>query len=185
MQHRGISTESITASAIAITKQDGLASLTMPKIAKALGIKSQSLYNHVSNLNEVKTNMSIALFSALKTRLLEDLVGLTGKAAIKAYFTIFYAFCLEYKQFYEIFFLPGKENSDKLDQSFHAVIQILHQLLAGMIADSEQIQLYKRTLLSAFVGFVLNDRNHFFQDGKTQGKEALDDILNLVIQGIK
>jgi len=185
MQHRGISTESITTSAIAITKQDGLTSLTMPKIAKALGIKSQSLYNHVSNLNEVKTNMSISLFQSLKDRLLEGILGLTGKPAIEAYFTIFYAFSVEYDQFYEVLFLPGKESSEALDQSFRAVIQILQRLLTSVTSDPNQIQLYKRTLMSVFVGFVLNDRNHFFQDEKKQGKEALDDILKLVIQGIQ
>lgn len=184
MQHRRTNTESITESAIAIAKEDGLESLSMPRIAKSLGIKSQSLYNHVSNLNEVKTNMSITLFRSLKTRLLEGILGLTGKQAIEAYFAIFYQFCLEYGNFYEVLFLPGKESSDTLDQSFHEVIAILHKLLAGVVSDPDKIQLYTRTLMSVFVGFVINDTNHFFQDEEKQGKKALDEILGLVIQGI-
>lgn len=184
MQHRKTTTESITTSAIAIAQKEGLAGLSMPKIAKSLGLKSQSLYNHVSNLNEVKTNMSITLFRSLKTRLLEGILGLTGKQAIEAYFAIFYTFCLEYKQFYEVLFLPGQESSQELDQSFHEVIQILHKLLAGVVSDPDKIQLYTRTLMSVFVGFVINDTNHFFQDEEKQGKKALDEILGLVMQGI-
>ena len=184
MQHRGISIESITTSAIAIVNESGIEALTMPKIAKALGVKSQSLYNHVNNLAQVKTYVSIALFKALKGRLLEGMLGLTGEDAIRKYFEIFYQFSTENANLSELLFLPGQEDSEELNQAYRGVIQILYTLLANIISDPDKLQLYTRMLMSLFVGFVLNDMNHFFQDKAKQGKAALDDMLSLVIQTI-
>lgn len=185
MTRRDINMTAITESAINIGNQDGLDSLTMPKIARSLGIKSQSLYNHVNNLGEIRIAMSISLFKSLKQELLEGMLGLSGRDAINMYFKVFHQFCMDHLHLNRLLFLPAQDQSTELTAAFQDVIQILIRLLKDILPDETTIDLYTKTLMSVFVGFTMNETNNAFKTNPNHQDTNLSEMVDLIFKTVE
>ena len=68
--------------AIEIINQQGFANLSLKKVSKKLKIKSQSLYNHISNLEDLKNKISLYGWKQLEEKMLLSIVGESGYEAI-------------------------------------------------------------------------------------------------------
>ncbi|MCI1883143.1 MAG: WHG domain-containing protein [Sporolactobacillus sp.] len=67
-----------------ILDQDGYETLTLAKVANALEIKTPSLYNHISGLNELRIELKHRALQLLKDRIMKASVGRSGKEALRA-----------------------------------------------------------------------------------------------------
>lgn len=55
--------ESVLATAVSLADRDGVASLTMRRLAERLGVEAMSLYHHVANKDDILDGMVDAVFS--------------------------------------------------------------------------------------------------------------------------
>jgi AcrR family transcriptional regulator len=60
-----LSRERVLRAAVALADENGIASLTMRKLGEALGVEAMSLYNHVTNKDEVLDGMIDVVFSEI------------------------------------------------------------------------------------------------------------------------
>jgi AcrR family transcriptional regulator len=84
MARAGLSKEAVINAAITIADSEGLASLSIKKLASSLGVRAPSLYNHIQSLDMVKdeiTRQGILLVSA-RTR--DAMVGVERRKALDA-----------------------------------------------------------------------------------------------------
>ena len=58
--------------AITIISEKGLSELTMPTLAKALGIRSQSLYHYVANRNDLLVLVCVNRLQVLRQHLTKE-----------------------------------------------------------------------------------------------------------------
>ena len=61
--------------AITIISEKGLSELTMPALAKALGIRSQSLYHYVANRNDLLVLVCVNRLQVLRKHLTKKIIG--------------------------------------------------------------------------------------------------------------
>ena len=61
-----VSRERALATAVALADADGLGSLTMRKLAQALGVEAMSLYHHVANKDDILDGMVEAVFAEIE-----------------------------------------------------------------------------------------------------------------------
>ena len=87
--------------AIEIINQEGFANLSLKKVSKKLKIKSPSLYNHISNLEDLKNKISLYGWKQLEEKMLLSIVGESGYEAIKCIAYAFYDYATENKGIFE------------------------------------------------------------------------------------
>jgi AcrR family transcriptional regulator len=67
-----LSRDRVLDAAIALADAGGIESLTMRKLAKELGVEAMSLYNHVSNKDDLLNGMIDAIFAEIEAPSLEE-----------------------------------------------------------------------------------------------------------------
>jgi AcrR family transcriptional regulator len=84
MVRRKVSLEMIDEVALYLAREKGLDALSLISVARALGIKSPSLFNHVSGLGEIKQRISRQALADLQQNLQEGVHEKSGEAAVMA-----------------------------------------------------------------------------------------------------
>lgn len=81
-QKRTLDLDKVLAKATEMIESRGLSETTMPNLAKALGVRSQSLYHYVKNRSQLLSLVAASRIRLLYQDLLKQLVGLSGHEAL-------------------------------------------------------------------------------------------------------
>ncbi len=163
MQKRNLTKERIIQVAFFLADEIGINQVTFQKIAKKLNIKYQSLYNHFTNMDNLKTEMTVYLLNELNVKLMQRLVGKSGDDAIREYASIYKEFAFENTVAYGLFIsIPSTENTE-LFRLARETSHIIRQLLEFYIKDEILLIHKSRTLRSLLHGFVSLHAFGYFQ----------------------
>ena len=77
-KRRTLDREKVLATAEKLADEQGLEALTMPNLAKALDIRSQSLYNYVANREEMVSLTGARLMQQMYQQVVDGIIGLSG-----------------------------------------------------------------------------------------------------------
>ena len=96
MSKNYISDELIITTSARLSNEVGLNNLSLKIIAEELNIKSPSLYNHISSLDEIKEKLMIYGWKELGEKTAESAVGVAGYEALrnKNFKRFFRRFCI-------------------------------------------------------------------------------------------
>ena len=78
---RGLTGQTVVDAATAIVETEGTAALTLSRVARELGVKPPSLYNHVARLETLRRDVALRATEDLGTRLGAAAMGRSGRAA--------------------------------------------------------------------------------------------------------
>ena len=134
-------------------------------MAKKLKIKSPSLYNRISNLEDLKNKISLYGWKQLEEKMLLSIVGESGYEAIKCMAYAFYDYATENKV-------------------THNTFDILFKILRKQNLSDETINHFIRTLRGFLEGYVLLVNHQAFGHPLSIQK-SFDFSLNILINGVK
>ena len=77
MSRRNITEELIVETSARIANKVGLDNLSLKSIAEELNIKSPSLYNHITNLDDVKRRIMIYGWKQVSEKIVDSAVGVS------------------------------------------------------------------------------------------------------------
>lgn len=97
MSKNSISNELIIKTAAVLSNKVGLENLTLKMIAEELNIKSPSLYNHISSLDNIKERLMIYGWKQIENKMIESAVGVAGYEALKNMCYAFYDYATNNK----------------------------------------------------------------------------------------
>ena len=103
MQKRNLTNEKIIQVAFLLADEIGLNQVTFPKLAEKLDIKYPSLYNHFTNMDNLKIEMTVYLLNELNFKLMQRLIGKSGEDAIREFAYVYRDFAFENKTAYGLF----------------------------------------------------------------------------------
>lgn len=81
-KRRSLDLNKIIEKAIELIRDEGLTQTTLPALAKALGVRSQSLYHYVSGRKQLLSLVGASRIKLLNQHLVENLMGLSGREAL-------------------------------------------------------------------------------------------------------
>jgi AcrR family transcriptional regulator len=84
MPRAGLDRAAVIAAAAEIADREGLAALTLARLAAALGVKAPSLYNHTKGLPDIERSLAIAAGREINARMLRAAAGRSGTDALIA-----------------------------------------------------------------------------------------------------
>lgn len=152
MPRGGLSTETVTAAAAAIVDREGIGALSMARLARDLGVRPPSLYNHVEGLEPLVRHVALTALADLAEPCREALMNRTGGEAVHAFVAAYRAWATAHPGTY-----PLTQVARPGDSEWEAAAgRLLEPLLAvlGSPDDPEESIHAARALRSAVHGFV-------------------------------
>lgn len=164
MQNRKqLSLDTILNASAALAEEKGLENITLNQVAEKLGIKSPSLYNHVSGIGGISEGLAKLAVSKLDATVRDAAVGRSKAQALEAIAHAYRKFAKENPQLYKaILKLPTCED-EGLNEAAHAVVRIVYQVMKPYHYSEEDTIHFVRGFRSALHGFVSLEDAGFFK----------------------
>ena len=153
-------------------------------MAKKLKIKSPSLYNRISNLEDLKNKISLYGWKQLEEKMFLSIIEENGYEAIKSMAYAFYDYATENKGIFEVMLWYNKYMIEEGNQVTHNTFDILFKILRKLNLSDETINHFIRTLRGFLEGYVLLVNHQAFGHPLSIQK-SFDFSLNILINGVK
>jgi AcrR family transcriptional regulator len=178
-----ITIDLIRQEAVSIVSEEGIHSLSLGELARRLGIKTPSLYNHIDGLNGLKKQIAIygleKLYEALAS--FKEMPADTELALELAYAYI--AFVRNQPGLYEAMFLDKALQDDAFHHAANRVVDVVvYALTAFQIAPDQRIHIV-RGLRSLIHGFVSIEQRGGFGI-PILPDQSLDVMIRTYLRGI-
>ena len=109
----GLTPDIVTEAAAAIVDADGLAALTLARLAAALGVAPPSLYKHVAGLDDLAIRVATLAILRLTDRLTAAALGRSGRQALLAIAETYRRFAVEHAGLYALTQAAPEPTSDE------------------------------------------------------------------------
>ena len=184
MSKNNISDELIIETSARIANKVGLDNLSLKIIAEELNIKSPSLYNHISSLNEIKSQLMVYGWKQIEEKMIDSAVGVSGYEALKNMCNVFYDYATNNKGIFTAMLWYNKYESDEKQNATTRLFNMLFKIMKSLNITDENINHIIRTVRGFLEGFSLLVNNNAFGN-PISIKESFDLSLEIIMNGIK
>jgi len=150
---KGLSRQAVIEAAVDIVESEGAAALTLSRVARELGVKPPSLYNHVDGLETLHREVALGAMEGLAGRLGGAAMGRSGRDALRAIAAELRAYAAAHPGLYELSARARPEDEEYSQASMRPVEPVISILRGYDLHEDDAIHA-ARTLRAAIHGFV-------------------------------
>jgi AcrR family transcriptional regulator len=155
MPRAGLSTATVVGAAAELADAEGLEALTLARLAGAVGVRTPSLYNHVSSLDDVRRRVALVALRELGDALRDAAVGRARDDALVAVAHAYRAYARAHPGRYAAMQrAPVADDSEDLRAAAARAVDALLAVLAGYGLEGDDAIHAARAVRSALHGFV-------------------------------
>ncbi len=185
MSKRGLTKESVLDAAEQLVTQHGAEYLTTVTLAKELGIKPASLYNHISSTDELRAQLALRAIHMLSGTLSDAIRDKTRDEAFFALANAYRDFAHRNPGLYHLILKIPMEGNDTLTAALPDIVTPIIRLLDGFDLSAEEKNHWQRILRTVMHGFSTQELCGFFSHSNTSRTESYRLALTTVLDGIK
>lgn len=174
---RGLDLATIVEEAATIADELGIEEVTLATLAKKLGVRSPSLYNHVDGLNALRIQLAIYGLQKLLAAINESLQNKEGDEAVHAIASAYISFARKHPGVYELTLRSPDADEAEYAAIGEQLVDLLVKTLSYYELGYEKAIHSVRGLRSLLHGFASIEQKDGF--GMPQ---AIDESLKIVIQ---
>lgn len=154
-QKLGISSEDVAHAAAAIADRDGIEAATLSAVARDLGIKTPSLYNHIDGLSGLRRLLAMHGSQILLDEFESAIEGKSGREALKSIAETDRRFASEHPGLYDSFLpAPAPDEDEELYNAMAAPVFVVAHVLLDMGVPQEEAIHLVRGLRAVLHGFL-------------------------------
>mgnify|MGYP001822255464 CR=1 FL=1 len=150
---KGLTASAVIDAAASIVEAEGTAALTLSRVARELGIKPPSLYNHVDGLDRLRRDVAMRAIEDLAGMLGAAAMGRSGREALHAIARAVRAYAMSHPGLYELSARARPEDAEYAAASMQPVEPVI-AVLRGYDLDEDEAIHAARSLRAAIHGFV-------------------------------
>ena len=152
---RGLQRDEVVATAMLLADREGLAAVTLARVATELGVRSPSLYSHVDGMAGLRRAMSLETARLLGVRINEAICDGMGTQALTDLAHAYRRFAHDHPGLYATLLpTPSREEDAEVHDAFSAPIGAIAHLFTSMGVPEERTTDAIRSFRSAVHGFV-------------------------------
>jgi AcrR family transcriptional regulator len=151
---RGLTPAVVVATAVDIADDAGIDAVSMGAVAAALGVRTPSLYNHVSGLAGLRRALALRGLGELGDRLRDAGVGRSGDDALFALADAYRAYARESPGLYAAIQRAPEEDDAEMQAAAAVVLRPVLAVLAGCGLTGDDAVHAARAFRSALHGFA-------------------------------
>ena len=154
MPRAGLGLDVVLQAAVTIADSEGLASLTIAKLASFLGVKAPSLYNHIQSLDGIKDDLTTQGLLALLDRTRDAMAGVAGRDALEAFGHAQRRFARDHPGLWAATQLPVEVWSEASHKAANAYLALALSVLRGYGATGDAAIHAARFIRASLRGFI-------------------------------
>jgi AcrR family transcriptional regulator len=180
----GLDRRQVIEAAVALADDDGLASVSLARVAAALGVASPSLYSHVDSLAALRRELALEASARLGADIRDAITGSGGQAALRRVAHVYRAFARTHPGLYATLHTTAVPSEDaELAAAFAAMLPDFAVVLSGLGLPERDVVPLIRTVRSALHGFVSLEASGGF--GLPEDvDESFETLINVIVAGL-
>jgi AcrR family transcriptional regulator len=178
---RGLDSQAILNAAAELAEEKGLENVSLLQVAEKLGVRSPSLYNHLSGLQELSSGIAKLAISRLEDTIRSAAVGRSKENALVAIASAYRKFAKENPELYKAILRFPDYNDSSVREAGHAVVRILYQVMEPYHYSKEEAINFVRGFRSALHGFVSLEEAGFFQSTEANVDKSYEQLVSRLI----
>lgn len=151
---KGLDMPTILIQAAQLADEQGFEYLSLGELAKRLGIRPPSLYNHVEGLHDVKHKLAVYGLQRLHAQLLQAAAGRSGGEAVRAVSMAYIDFVRNHPGLYDATCRIQVRGDEELHQAQNRVVELVVQVLQAYRLTEDVTLHAVRALRSMLHGFA-------------------------------
>jgi AcrR family transcriptional regulator len=185
MPRAGLSSHDVVAAGAELADEAGFQELTMGLLAQRLGIRTPSLYKHVTDLADLRHRIATQAMSELGEAVRDALQGRSGREALTALLTAFQAYVVAHPGRYAA--TTGARFTGPDDPLLAATTRVIDSVAAALrgygIGEAEMVHAI-RTIRSTIHGFAMLQASDGFQWSGEPG-DTFDWMIGFIDRGLR
>ena len=180
MARKGLNTDRIVEAAAKLIAEKGFDQFSLRELADRLGVKTASLYNHISSLSELTSNIGQLAFERMAGQLYS---GTECESSIDTLYHIAIGYRRFAKENPELYKTPSTGGSDLIEKGKDLVHRLYPVLEACGLSEKDIIH-FSRTIRSAMHGFITLEEAGFFGT-MVDADESYSYMVETLIRSLK
>lgn len=181
---RNLDAQTILNAATQLAEEKGLENVSLLQVAEKLGVKSPSLYNHLSGARELSAGIARLAVGRLEEAVRGAAVGRSGGDALTAIALAYRKYAKENPELYKAI-LRFPECADRdVQETGHAVVRILYRVMEFYPCCEEEAIHFIRGFRSALHGFVSLEAAGFFRGNGADADESYRWLVSRLISSL-
>jgi AcrR family transcriptional regulator len=178
---KGLDMQRILDVAAKLAEEKGLENVTLLQVAEKLGVKSPSLYNHLSGVQELDTKIARLAVCRLEDVVRDAAVGRSKDDAFMAVAVAYRKFAKENPELYKAILRFPSCTDTEVQETGHAVVRILYQMMEPYQYGKKEAIHFVRGFRSALHGFVSLEAAGFFRDAEADADESYAQLVTCLV----
>lgn len=175
----GLDKNTILKTAANMADTNGIASVTLKALAEELGIKSPSLYKHISGLDELNKELMLYGWKALEQDIIKASIGKAKDDAIIAICWTYRNYVILHPGLYEAMQWYNMYQSEEHLNATEGIISVIFQVLdAYNLTEEQKVHIVR--MLRGFLQGFLTIESH----GGYGNPQPIDDSFNFALKTI-
>lgn len=183
MTKENLDEEIIITTVASLANEVGLEELSLKMVADALEIKSPSLYNYFTNLENIKERLMLYGWRQVEDLMINAATGVSGYDALRAMCYAFYDYTTTNPGVFTAMLWYNKYDSVEYNIVTKRLFRTLFKIMRSLNLDDEIIHHTIRTFRSFLEGYVLLVNNRAF-GSPLQVRRSFDISLEIILRGI-
>ena len=179
-----ISDEKIIKTAAKLSNKIGLDNLSLKKIAKELNIKSPSLYNHFSSLEDIRKKLMIYGWKNVEEKMINSTANTSGYQSLKNMCYEFYNYAINNRGVFSAMLWYNMYDDDESFEATKKLHEAIYKEVKSLNISEENTKHAIRLMRSFLEGFALLVNNNAFGDSLSI-KDSFDISIKILMDSIK
>lgn len=185
MSVKGLSKERIVAEAVSCIETTGQPSVSLHELARRLGIKTPSLYNHIKNTKELQYEMFRYAIERFVDHQKEAIQGRERDEAVWAFAHAYYAFATENRGLYRLIMSIPSEEDDRAKELALPLLETVVEIFARYGMKEENIAHWQRVFRAILHGFISQeDLGYFYYYDDVDLQTSRDVAVQCFLDGL-
>lgn len=185
MSVKGLSKERIVAEAVSCIETTGQPSVSLHELARRLGIKTPSLYNHIKNTKELQYEMFRYAIERFVDHQKEAIQGRERDEAVWAFAHAYYAFATENRGLYRLIMSIPSEEDDRAKELALPLLETVVEIFAHYGMKEENIAHWQRVFRAILHGFISQeDLGYFYYYDDVDLQTSRDVAVQCFLDGL-
>lgn len=184
MGKAGLDEGTVIERAAKLANEEGLERVTLKLLAEDLQVKSPSLYNYISGLDDLKEKIMLYGWKQMEHRIVGAVIGVAGYDAVRAACWAFYRYATENPGIFNAMLWYNKFQDEKSMAATERLFEILFRIMEPMHISRKDCNHVIRTFRGFLEGYALLVNNGAFGN-PISIEESFELSLNVLIEGMK
>lgn len=182
---QGLNREAVVRAAMDLIEERGPDAFSMTELARRLGVRTASLYNHVESLGELLELVGFAAIDAMVDAEERAIRGLSGEDALFSLADAYRGFAKAHRALYATIMQMQRLPNRVLGQAAGKIIDPIFRVLETFAVPWEEQIHWQRVLRSVMHGFIAQEEAGGFSHFSADRQESYHLAISCVAKGLQ